>query len=406
MEASSDDTIRSATERGVARPAAAVGLSPAELTRYSRHLLVPELGRAGQERLKAGRVLVVGVGGLGCPAAMYLAAAGVGTLGLVEFDRVDETNLHRQLLYSTSDVGRLKIDRAVERLAEINPHVRFEPHPFRFCAEGAGELVAQYDVVLDGSDNFGTRYLVNDACVMLRKPNVHGAVHRFEGQVSVYSASGGPCYRCLFPTPPAPGEIPNCAEAGVLGVLPGLVGLLQATEAVKLLAGVGAPMIGRLLVLDALAMRFREIRLKRDPQCPVCGDRPTITQLVDYDVRCEINTHGGSDPMSADAMPQMTPEDLKARLDRGDAPFILDVRNPDEYAICKIAGSTLIPLGELPARLAELDPQREIVVHCKMGGRSSQAQAFLKQNGFMKVYNLAGGVLAWAERIDPSMAKY
>jgi adenylyltransferase/sulfurtransferase len=376
------------------------------LTRYSRHLLVPELGRVGQDRLKAGRVLIVGVGGLGCPAAMYLAAAGVGTLGLVEFDRVDETNLHRQLLYSNSDVGRPKIDRAVERLAEINPHVRIEPHPVRFQAENARELVARYDLVLDGSDNFGTRYLVNDACVMLRKPNVHGAVHRFEGQVSVYAAAGGPCYRCLFPTPPAPGEVPNCAEAGVLGVLPGLVGLLQATETVKLLAGVGAPMVGRLLVLDALAMKFREIRLKPDPQCPVCGDCPTITQLADYDAPCETNTPGGPDPMSADSMPQMTPEELKARLDRGDDLFILDVRNPDEYAICNIAGSTLIPLGELPARLNELDPQREIVVHCKMGGRSAQAQAFLKQNGFANVHNLAGGILAWAERIDPAMPKY
>lgn len=380
--------------------------SPKELARYSRHLLVPEFGRAGQTRLKEGRVLIVGLGGLGCPASMYLAAAGVGTLGLVEFDRVDESNLQRQVLYGSGDVGRAKIEVAAGRLAEINPHIRFVTHQGRLRAENALEILGQYDLVLDGSDNFGTRYLVNDACVMLGKPNVHGAVHRFEGQVSVYSARGGPCYRCLFPTPPAAGEVQNCAEAGVLGVLPGLVGVLQATEAIKLLAGVGKAMVGRMLIVDALSMSFRQIRFGRDKECPVCGERPTIRQLTDFEAVCSTQIQGDATTMSTEAMAQISPEELKARMDKGEKPFILDVRNPDEYAICKIAGSTLIPLGELPGRMSELDPTKEIIVHCKMGGRASQAQAFLLQNGFSNVRNLTGGILAWGEKVDPAVVKY
>jgi adenylyltransferase/sulfurtransferase len=378
-------------------------LGPLERARYSRHLLLPEVGEEGQRKLLAARVLIVGTGGLGSPAALYLAAAGVGTLGLIDFDVVDRSNLQRQVLHGESDVGRPKVVSARETLGEINPGIRLITHNERLSAQNVRSLFAGYDIILDGTDNFSTRYLINDACVMLGKPNVHGSIFRFEGQASVFAPPLGPCYRCLFPEPPPAGMVPNCAEAGVLGILPGVIGVLQATEAIKLILGIGQPLIGRLLLYDALAASFREVKLRRDPNCPSCGENPTITELVEYDAIC---TTGAGEEKSMSNKNDITPKELKARLDAGEKIFILDVRNPEEYAICKLDGSTLIPLSELPNRTKELNPDEEIVVHCRSGGRSAQAATFLRQLGFKDVKNLTGGVLLWSDTVDPSMPKY
>jgi sulfur-carrier protein adenylyltransferase/sulfurtransferase len=389
----------------VTEAAAAPELSADEMRRYSRHLIMPEVGIEGQRRLKAASVLCIGAGGLGSPAALYLAAAGVGRLGIVDFDAVDFSNLHRQILHGTSDVGRPKLQSARDRLHAINPEIEIATHETALTSKNALDLFRDYDVILDGTDNFPTRYLVNDACVLLGKPNAYGSIFRFEGQASVFGAPGGPCYRCLYPEPPPPGLVPSCAEGGVLGVLPGVIGTIQATEAIKLILGVGRPLIGRLLLYDAFNMSFRELKLRRDPACPVCGDHPTVRALIDYEQFCGITPASQSAP----AVPEITVEDLKARLDRGDRVFVLDVREPSEYQISRIAGSTLIPLGELPKRLAELPSGAdapEIVVHCKMGGRSAKAVKQLVDAGFTRVQNLKGGILAWSDRIDPSQPKY
>lgn len=379
-------------------------LSAPELRRYARHLVLPEVGVAGQRRLKQARVLLIGAGGLGSPAALYLAAAGVGTIGIVEFDTVDESNLQRQVLHGTSDIGRAKLDSARDRLGEINPHVQIEGHPGRFSAGNALELVREYDMVVDGTDNFAARYLANDACVLADKPNVHGAIFRFEGQASVFHARGGPCYRCLFPEPPEPGMVPNCAEGGVLGVLPGIIGSIQAAEAIKLILGAGDPLVGRLLLLDSLRMEFREIRISRNPECPVCGDEPRITELVEYEQLCSPL----DPPFAMSDIPEMTVRELKTRLDRGDRLTIVDVREPHEWEIANLGpeGATLIPLGELPDRLAELEPDDEIVLQCRSGGRSARAAALLREHGFRQTWNLEGGILAWADEIAPGMQKY
>jgi adenylyltransferase/sulfurtransferase len=383
-------------------------LAPTEYERYSRHLLLPEIGVEGQRRLKASRVLCVGAGGLGSPAAMYLAAAGVGTIGLVDFDAVDLSNLQRQILHGTADIGRPKLESARARLDAINPHVAVEPHPMALDESNALDLVARYDVVLDGTDNFPTRYLVNDACVLAGRPNAYGSIFRFEGQASVFAAPGGPCYRCLHPEPPPPGVIPNCAEAGVLGVLPGIVGTIQATEALKLILGIGEPLIGRFVIYDALRMRFREIRLRKDPECPACGTHPTIRRLQRYEVSCAPGERPQPVETTASARDrsEMTVRELKARIDAGDPPILVDVREPGEFEICRIPGARLIPLGQLPARLADLDKDREIVLHCKSGARSARAAAILRQQGFAHARNLAGGILAWIAEVDPTLPKY
>jgi len=385
----------------------AAGLTRDEVLRYSRHLMLPEVGVEGQQRLKAARVLCIGAGGLGSPAAMYLAAAGVGTLGLVDDDRVDVSNLQRQIIHGTSDVGRSKLASAADRLREINPHTRIEAHPVRFEAHNALDLVAAYDVIVDGSDNFPTRYLVNDACVLAGRPNAYGSIARFEGQASMFAMPHGPCYRCLHPEPPPAGLIPSCAEGGVLGVLPGIIGIIQATEAVKVILGIGEPLVGRFLVYDALRMRFRVIRLPKEPDCPVCGTRPTIRELREYDDsdRCASATPQRTS-MTSPPAGDMTVTELKARIDGGNAPLIVDVREPAEFEICRIPGAVLIPLGQLPSRLAELDPSREIVLQCKVGGRSASATAYLKRAGFTHARNLTGGILAWIDQVDPSQPKY
>jgi adenylyltransferase/sulfurtransferase len=375
-----------------------VPLSREELVRFSRHLTLDEVGVAGQERLKIGRVLCVGAGGLGSPAALYLAAAGVGTIGLVDFDVVDVTNLQRQVLYTTSDIGRPKLDAAAERLNAMNPHVRIEAHAVTLDASNAMDLVSSYDVVLDGTDNFTARYLVNDACVLAGRPNAYGSIFRFEGQASVFAAKGGPCYRCLHPEPPPPGLVPNCAEAGVLGVLPGIIGTIQATEAIKLLLGIGEPLIGRFIIYDALRMRFRELKLRKDPDCAVCGSSPTIRGLRAYSGYCEVAPQEKS--------MDMTVKELKERMDRGDAPRLVDVREPHEAAICSIPGAELIPAAQFAQQLGELDRDEEIVIHCKSGGRSAQAVQMMKARGFTMARNLSGGVIAWINEIDPSQPKY
>lgn len=380
-------------------------LSQPEVARYSRHLIMPEVGLEGQKRLKAASVLLIGAGGLGSPLALYLAAAGVGRLGLVDFDVVDFSNLQRQVIHHTADVGRPKLQSARERIAAINPEVQVDLYETRLTSANALSIFEPYDIIIDGTDNFPTRYLVNDACVLLKKPNVYGSIFRFDGQASVFSPGHGPCYRCLYPEPPPPGEVPSCAEGGVLGILPGLVGCIQATEAVKLILGKGSPLIGRLLLYDALEMSFREFRIRRNPKCPACGDNPTITQLIDYEQFCGMRGQESSAP-PADEREEITPEELKARLDRGDRPFILDVRNPPEVDICRLDGSVLIPLPELPQRFGELDRDREMVVHCKSGMRSAKAIAFLKAQGFRRLKNLKGGILAWAEHVEPSMPRY
>jgi len=381
-----------------------------EVRRYSRHLIMPEVGVEGQRKLKAAKVLCVGAGGLGSPASLYLAAAGVGTLGLVDFDVVDVSNLQRQILYDTSDVGHPKLASARRRLTKLNPDLNFVEHETALTSANALDIIRQYDMVVDGADNFPTRYLVNDACVLTGRPNVYGSIFRFDGQASVFATKGGPCYRCLYPEPPPPGLVPSCAEGGVLGVLPGIIGTIQATEAIKLILGAGESLAGRLMLFDALAMNVRTMKLRRDPACPICGDHPTITALIDYEQFCGMPsvTHAAA-PAPAAASDDTTVEQLKARLDRRDPVWILDVREPREFEICRIPGSTLIPLGDLPKRLVEI-PQGpgapDVIVHCKMGGRSAKAVALLKEKGFTRVSNLGGGILAWIDRVDPTLPKY
>ena len=374
-----------------------------EILRYSRHLIMPEVGMEGQQKLKAARVLLIGAGGLGSPLALYLAAAGVGTLGMVDFDVVDYTNLQRQILHATADVGRKKLESARDKLKAINPFVEVRPFETRLTSQNALELFQGFDIVADGTDNFPTRYLVNDACVLTGKPNVYGSIFRFEGQASVFAAENGPCYRCLYPEPPPPGLVPSCAEGGVLGILPGLLGVIQATEVIKLILGTGDPLIGRLLLVDALGMKFRELKLRKNPDCPACGTHPTLTGLIDYNQFCGIRGEE-SQPVEA-GIPEIEVEELKRRLDSGEDLFILDVREPHEYQIANLGGH-LIPLNELPKRIHELDSSREIVAHCKMGGRSAKAVRFLRQAGFEKIHNLKGGITAWSERIDPKIPKY
>src|SRR5689334_23778583 len=379
-------------------------LSSDEILRYSRHLILPEVALEGQQRLKASRVLLIGAGGLGSPLALYVAAAGVGTIGLVDFDVVDVTNLQRQIVHGSKDVGRPKLESARDRLQDLNPHVHVEGFETRLTSENALEIVRDFDIVIDGTDNFATRYLTNDACVILGKPNVYGSIYRFEGQSSVFATEEGPCYRCLYPEPPPPGLVPSCAEGGVLGVLPGLVGIIQATETIKLILGKGDPLIGRLLLIDALGMKFRELKLRKNPDCVVCGTNPTVTKLIDYEEFCGLR--GEEKPVGqANKLPEISVEELKRRRDAGEDLFILDVREPHEYQICNLGGY-LIPLNDLPKRVNELDSSREIIAHCKMGGRSAKAVDFLRQAGFTKVKNLTGGILAWADRIDPKVPKY
>ena len=380
----------------------AITLSNDEILRYSRHLIMPEVGMEGQQKLKAARVLCIGAGGLGSPLALYLAAAGVGTLGIVDFDVVDYTNLQRQIIHTTADVGRKKLDSATEKLKAINPFLNVRTFETKLTSENALEIFADFDIIADGTDNFPTRYLVNDACVLTGKPNVYGSIFRFEGQASVFATKKGPCYRCLYPAPPPPGLVPSCAEGGVLGILPGLVGVIQATEAIKLILGKGEPLISRLLLIDALGMKFRELKLRKNPDCPVCGTHPTVTRLIDYNEFCGIR--GEETPVTSN-VPEMQVEELKRTLDAGEDIFVLDVREPHEYQICNIGGH-LIPLGDLPKRVHELDSSREIVAHCRSGVRSAKAVDFLRQAGFRKVRNLAGGILAWADRVDPKVPKY
>jgi adenylyltransferase/sulfurtransferase len=382
-------------------------LTREEMQRYNRHVIMPEVGVDGQRRLKAASVLLIGAGGLGSPAALYLAAAGVGRLGIVDFDVVDFSNLQRQVLHGTPDVGRPKLESAKGRLLALNPGIEVETHEARLTSANALELFAPYDVILDGTDNFPTRYLVNDACVLLGKPNAYGSIFRFEGQASVFATKDGPCYRCLYPEPPPPGLVPSCAEGGVLGVLPGIIGTIQATEAIKLILGVGEPLIGRFLIYDALKMRFRELKLRKDAACPVCGDQPVIRHLIDYDEFCGVTRAAEPAPAAeSDGRMEITVEELKAWLDRGDDVFLLDVREPHETKICNLADSTLIPLGEVPRRYAELDPDRQMVVYCRSGARSGRAVTFLRKNGYAKALNLKGGILEWIDKIDPSQPKY
>jgi len=378
-------------------------LSNEEVARYSRHLIMPEVGMTGQRKLKAASVLLIGTGGLGAPLGMYLAAAGIGRLGLVDFDVVDASNLQRQIIHGTKDVGRPKIASARDRLQDINPHVEIETHETRVTSENALRLFVNYDVIVDGTDNFPTRYLVNDACVLTGKPNVYGSIFRFEGQASVFWAERGPCYRCLYPEPPPPGLVPSCAEGGVLGVLPGIIGAIQANEAIKIILGAPDIMVNRLLLFDAWRMRFRELKLRKNPDCPLCGDNPTIKELIDYEEFCGITQQ----PEPKPTMEEITAIELKQRLDKGDDIQIIDVREPHEYEIGQIPNSTLIPLGQVLNRMNEIDPDRETVVHCKMGGRSAKAIDALKRSGFPgKLVNLAGGITAWSNDVDPSVPKY
>src|SRR5580704_11504692 len=372
-------------------------LTREELARYSRHLILPDVGVEGQKRLKAARVLLVGAGGLGSPLALYLSAAGVGTLGIVDFDKVDVTNLQRQVVHGTADVGRSKIDSAAERIYDINPYVNVERFETRLTSENALEIIREFDIVVDGTDNFATRYLVNDACVILGKPNVYGSIFRFEGQASVLATSEGPCYRCLFREPPPPGLVPSCAEGGVLGVLPGLVGTIQATEAIKLILGIGEPLIGRLLLVDALTAQFRTVKIRRDPTCPACGTHE-IQELIDYDAFC-----GAPEPVT---VKELTPRELAEKLTRGDDFDLIDVREPFEWEIAHIEGARLVPLSTFPDAIKELDASREIVVQCKVGGRSARAADALIAAGFRNVWNLAGGITRWSDDVDPTVVKY
>lgn len=378
-------------------------LSNEEIRRYSRHLIMPEVGMAGQKRLKDGSVLLIGTGGLGSPLALYLAAAGVGRIGLVDFDVVDESNLQRQIVHGTSTLGMHKTASAKARLHDINPHVEVTTYDTQITSENAFELLGPYDVIVDGTDNFPTRYLTNDACVMLGKPNIYGSIFRFEGQATVfYPKEGGPCYRCLYPEPPPPGLVPSCAEGGVLGVLPGVIGTIQATEAIKLLMGIGDPLIGRLMLYDALAMRFRELNLRRNPDCPVCGDHPTVTELIDYEQFCGLTPQ----PATSDASYEITPIAVAAWLKRADPPFLLDVREPNEWDIGHLPDATRISVNELAERLNELDTAREMVVYCRSGVRSGRAVELLRGAGFRKVKNMTGGILRWSDEVDPSIPKY
>jgi sulfur-carrier protein adenylyltransferase/sulfurtransferase len=378
-------------------------LSNEEILRYSRHLIMPEVGMEGQLKLKNAKVLLIGTGGLGAPLGLYLAAAGVGRLGLVDFDVVDFTNLQRQVTFGSSDVGKHKTEAARARLSSLNPDIRIETFETKLDSSNALELFKDFDIIVDGTDNFPTRYLVNDACILLGKPNVYGSIFRFEGQVTVFGMPEGPCYRCLYPEPPPPGLVPSCAEGGVLGVLPGIVGSIQAMETIKLILGRGENLVGRLMLFDALGMKFRELKLRKNPNCPMCGAHRTIHQLLDYYEFCGIR--GEEAPAPELGVPEITPRELKTRLDRGDDLFILDVREPHEYQICNLHG-TLIPLGELPRRVHELDSSREIVAHCRSGKRSAEAVDFLRKAGFRKILNLKGGILAWSDEVDPSVPKY
>ncbi len=397
------DTISIVPSIAGGSAAVAVALDKEEILRYSRHLIMPEVGMEGQLKLKQAKVALIGTGGLGAPLGLYLAAAGVGRIGLVDFDVVDFTNLQRQVIHGTKDVGRKKLDSAADRMADINPHIQIDRHEAALTSENALQILKDYDIVIDGTDNFPTRYLVNDACVLLGKPNVYGSIFRFEGQATVFAYEGGPCYRCLYPEPPPPGLVPSCAEGGVLGILPGTIGLIQATEAVKLILGVGEPLVGRLVLYDALAMRFRELKLRRNPECSVCGDNPTITELIDYQEFCGV-------PHASEAAPapmgDIDPVEVKAMMDAGTPFVLLDVREPHEFQICRIPGAKLIPLGELPKRVNELNSADLIVAQCKMGGRSAKAVDLLKQAGFPKVRNMTGGILAWSDKVDPRVPKY
>ena len=386
-------------------------LTNEEIARYSRHLIMPEVGVEGQRRLKAARVLMIGTGGLGAPTGMYLAAAGVGTLGVVDFDVVDASNLQRQIVHGTKDVGRPKIESARDRLNDINPNVKIEAYETKLTSENALELFREYDMVVDGTDNFPTRYLVNDACVLTGKPNVYGSIFRFEGQASVFWAARGACYRCLYPEPPPPGLVPSCAEGGVLGVLPGIVGAIQANEAIKLILGGGEPLINRLLLFDAWKMRFRELKLRKDPECPVCGERPTIKELIDYEEFCGLRSApsqtSNDKTEETRQMEEITATELKQRLDRGDDIQLIDVREPNEYEIARIPNTKLIPLGQVVNRAGEIDENRETVVHCKGGVRSARAIEALTRSGFKgKLVNLKGGITAWSDEVDPSVPKY
>jgi molybdopterin/thiamine biosynthesis adenylyltransferase/rhodanese-related sulfurtransferase len=383
-----------------------VALTPSEIQRYARHLIMPEVAMEGQRRLKTAKVLCIGTGGLGSPLSLYLAAAGVGTLGLADFDVVDLSNLQRQIIHFTTDIGRPKISSAEEKLKAINPEITINRHEHSIDSSNALELFADYDVIVDGTDNFPTRYLVNDACVLLGKPNVYGSIFRFDGQATVFFPPHGPCYRCLYPEPPPPDLVPNCAEGGVLGILPGLIGVVQATETVKLVLGTGKPLIGRLLLYDALDMNFREMKVRKNPGCPICGTNPTIRELIDYQQFCGVRDVEPRPTSGATDLAEITPSDLKAALATSHPPLILDVRNPEEIAICRIAGSTVIPLPELPNRLEELDRSRSMVVHCKSGVRSAKAITLLQGAGFSKLTNLKGGVLAWIKEVDPSLPTY
>src|SRR6516162_6391841 len=383
--------------------APAASLTNEEILRYNRHLIMPEVGMDGQLKLKAGKVLLIGTGGLGAPLGLYLTAAGVGNIGLVDFDVVDFTNLQRQVTFGTSDVGKPKTEAARARLSNLNPDVKITTYETKLTSENALDLFKDYDVIVDGTDNFPTRYLVNDACLLLGKPNVYGSIFRFEGQVTVFGMPDGPCYRCLYPEPPPPGLVPSCAEGGVLGVLPGIVGSLQALETIKLILGSGDNLIGRLLLFDALGMRFRELKLRKNPKCPMCGANRVITKLIDYYEFCGVR---GEEELESDLqVPEITARELKQRLDQGDDLLILDVREPHEYQICNLKGH-LIPLGELPRRVHELDSSREIVAHCRSGTRSARAVDFLRKAGFRKIYNLRGGILSWSTEVDPTVARY
>ena len=387
---------------GVAEPETAT-LSNDEIARYSRHLILPEVGMDGQLKLKQAKIALIGAGGLGAPLGLYLAAAGIGRIGVVDFDVVDASNLQRQVIHGTKDIGRKKLDSAGDRMLDINPHLQIDKFDTGLSGENALDILKDYDVVVDGTDNFPTRYLVNDACVILKKPNVYGSIFRFEGQATVFAYEDGPCYRCLYPEPPPPGLVPSCAEGGVLGILPGIIGLIQATEVVKVILGIGDTLKGRLLLYDALGMKFRELKLRRDRNCPICGDHPTVTKLIDYQEFCGVR------PMSTPSVPASDAIDVtevKQKLSRGDNFVFIDVREPHEYQIARISGATLIPLGDLPKKLNELDKDAEIIIHCKSGGRSQKAVDLLKQNGFKHVLNVTGGIMAWSDKVDPTVPKY
>ena len=384
-----------------------MALNQDEILRYSRHLIMPEVGVVGQEKLKAAKVLLIGTGGLGSPAALYLAAAGVGTLGLIDFDKVDFSNLQRQIIHSTSSVDKPKVDSAKQRLAEINPNVKVVTYNEMLTKDNIMEILKDYEMVLDGTDNFQTRYLVNDACVFMKKPFVYGSIFRFDGQATVFYPGKGPCYRCLFAEPPPPGMVPSCAEGGVLGILPGVIGVIQATEVIKLILGKGDLLIGRLMLYDALKMTFREVKFRKNPKCPVCGDNPTITELIDYDAFCGISRGEEKKTNGANmGIPEITATELKKKMDRKDKFTLIDVREPSEFQINQIPGSKLIPLGNVPERVHELDSADEIIIHCHFGGRSAKAVDFLQKMGFKKVKNLAGGIDAWSQDVDESCPRY